>query len=182
MMKLKSIYVDWMNEFSKENWEIVGRRALEKAKGEWSEDNPGGVDEDEGYPIYNYAYPLFRDEIEDDIVLKVCEETNCTVVYNHQEGRYYLALTGCGMDMSQSIAMAYLIVDECIEWDMLEDIYIGSPFSVDRDQYRRILEALDRQLSIAMGNFGMRHQEVRKALKCLTKNETKPREVSKSGV
>ena len=153
-----------MSERSRDNWEFVGRQVLEEARGEWAEDNPNGVDEDEGYPIYNYAYPLFRDEIGDETVLKVCEKTNCTVVYNRQDGRYYLALTGCGMDMSQCIALAYLIVDGCIDWDMLKDVYIAGPLSVGKEAYGRILSELDRQLGLAVGNLQTRHEEVKKRL------------------
>ena len=161
---MKSIYVDWLSERSRDNWEFVGRQVLEEARGEWAEDNPNGVDEDEGYPIYNYAYPLFRDEIGDETVLKVCEKTNCTVVYNRQDGRYYLALTGCGMDMSQCIALAYLIVDGCIDWDMLEDVYIAGPLGVGKEAYGRILSELDRQLGLAVDSMQTRHEEVKKRL------------------
>ena len=170
---MKSMFVDWINEYTRDNWEFVGRRVLEEARGEWSKDNPDGVEQDGGYPIYNYAYPLYRDSIEDETILRVCEETDCTVVFNNQDGKYYLALTGCGMDMSQSIALAYIIVDGCLDWDMLESIYIAAPISVGRDDYRRILTHLDRQLGLAMGNLKMRQKEVKEVLGRLEQDENK---------
>ena len=162
---MKSIYVDWMKEFSKDNWEFVGRRALEDGRGEWADDNPDGINEDEGYPIYNFAYPLFRDQIDDQVILRVCEETNCTVVYSNERDKYYLALTGCGMDFTQDIALAYLIADGCIDWDMLSDVYIAGPLSVGRKEYLRILRELDRQLKISIGNQKRRLEEVQAKLR-----------------
>lgn len=162
---MKSIYVDWSSEIRNENWEFVGRRILEKIRGEWSKKNPNGIECDEGYPIYNYAYPLFSDELTDETILRVCEETACTVVYSENDGKYYLALTGCGMDMSQSIALAYLIADGCIDWDFLEYVAISGPLSVGREQYIELMEQLNGQLGIAKGNLHARQKEVRATLR-----------------
>ncbi len=162
---MKSMYVDWMSEFSKDDWEFVGRRVLRETHGEWSEDNPEGVSDDDGYPIYNFAYPLYSDQIDDQVILRVCEETGCTVVYRECEDKYYLALTVCGMDRSQDIALAYLIADGCIDWDMLEDVYLAGPLSVGKKDYLGLLRELDRQMKIAMGNLESRHKEVKEKLR-----------------
>ena len=157
---MKSIYVDWMKEFGKDNWEFVGRRVQEEARGEWADDNPDGINEDDGYPIYNFAYPLYKDRIDDETILRVCGETNCTVVYSNEQDKYFLALTGCGMDFSQDIALAYLIADGCIDWDMLEEVYIAGPLSVSLEKYIEILCELDRQLKIRIERQGERRKEI----------------------
>ena len=162
---MNAIYVDWMKEFSGEAWEFAGRRVLEETRGEWSDDNPEGISEDTGYPIYNYAYPLYKHRIDDEVILRVCEETNCTVVYHKDEGKYYLALTGCGMDYSQDIALADLIVDGCIDWDMLDDVYISGPLSVGKENYLKLLRELDRQTKIALGNLKQRRKEIKDKLR-----------------
>jgi hypothetical protein len=172
---VKSMYVDWQSEFSKKEWEFVGRQVLLFIKGEWSEKNPGGVSEDDGYPIYNYAYPLHRDHFNEETVLEICEVTNCTVVYSNQQDKYFLALTGCGMDMSQDIALAYLIADGCIDWDMLEDVYIAGPLSVSQENYLRLMRELDRQLGIEIGNLKSRHKEVQEKLMDYVKRQKKTR-------
>ena len=79
---MKSIYVDWMNEFGKQTWSFIGRQVLEQARGEWSPENPDGIEDDDGYPIFNYAYPVFTSDIPDEVILRVCEKTSCTMVYN----------------------------------------------------------------------------------------------------
>ena len=147
---MKSVFVDWHKEYNSDRWDFVGRSTLLNHRGEWSENNQDGVDADDGYPIYNFAYPLFKSDVSEEEILAVCEKTNCTVVLNNQDDKYYLSLTGCGMDMSQDIALAYMIVDGCIDWDFLEDVYIEGPFSVSRENYHKILAELKRQLSISI--------------------------------
>jgi len=63
---------------------------------------------DEQVPMMLYAYPLDSCPSDEKIV-RICEETNCTVVEDNQTGGFFLALTGGGMDLSQDIAMAYII-------------------------------------------------------------------------
>jgi hypothetical protein len=112
----------------------------------------------------NYAYPLFSEPDEEKIA-KICEETSCTVVYNLQDDTYYLALTGGGMDLSQSIALAYIIADGCIEWELLNDVSISGAFSVSEEEYQIILKELERQLSISIGNHKAKLKKVREQLK-----------------
>jgi hypothetical protein len=109
----------------------------------------------------NFAYPLFCEPDEEKIA-KVCEETACTVVLNLQDDSYYLALTGCGMDFSQSIALAYIIADGCIEWDMLGDIYISGAFSVTEEDFQIVLNEMERQLRISIDNNKHKLKEVTK--------------------
>lgn len=150
---MKSIFVDWSSEYNNDTWDFVGRNVLETKRGVWSSDNQDGIEEDDGYPICNFAYPLYSKNIEDEIILKACEMTNCTVVYNTKEDAYYLALTGCGMDMSQDIALAYMIIDGCIDWDFLDSVYVSGPLSVSKSNYIQILEELNRQVDISISNY-----------------------------
>lgn len=118
--------------------------------------------------MMNFAYPLFSEPDEEKIT-KVCEETACTVVYNLQDDNYYLVLTGGGMDMSQSIALAYIIADGCIEWDMLENVYISGAFSVSEEDYRIILKEMERQLAISINNQTRKLEEVQNKIKQFSK-------------
>lgn len=152
---MKSILVDW-SEFEDdgvlEEWEFTGRTLLEEKYGRWSEYNEDGIDEDTGFPLMNYAYPTGNQTISDKKILRVCEETNCTVVFNNNDNEYYLALTAGGMDLSQDIALAYMIINTFenekygfIDKDMLDDIYISGRLSIGENQYKIMLETLKKQ-------------------------------------
>ena len=69
------------------------------------------------------------------------------------------------MNLSQDIALAYIIADKCIEWDMLENVYISCAFSVSEENYQLNLKELKRQLAISIGNQTAKLKEVEKQLK-----------------
>ena len=146
---MESRYVDWWEAFKDDEWDCLGRYVMEEQKGEWSEDNPEGIDYDDYMPIYNYAYPLHLSSLDENKVIRICEETNCTVVNNTEEDELYLALCGCGMNMSQSIALAYMIAYSFgdneygrIPDHMLFDVYKSGALSVSRKKFRHIIKAL----------------------------------------
>ena len=150
---MESRYVDWWEAFKDDEWDCLARHVMEEKKGEWSEDNPEGLEGDDYMPIYNYAYPLEFSNLEENKIVRICEETNCTVVYNEGEDALYLALCGCGMDMSQSIALAYMIAYSYgneeygrIPDHLLFDVYKSSPLSVGKEQFKHIQKALTKGL------------------------------------
>ena len=176
---MKSRYVNWSDEEVYRVWDFVGAGIIYNRERKKLSQCPHGnatqeychdcncYPEDKrqnNYPAMNYAYPLFSEPDEEKIA-RVCEETSCTVVYNLQDDTYYLALTGGGMDLSQSIALAYIIADNCLEWDMLESIYISGAFSVSEDEYQIILKEMERQLSISIDNHKAKLKKVREQLK-----------------
>ena len=146
---MESRFVDWWEAFKGCEWSCVGRAVMEDCKGEYSDDNPEGLEGDDYIPMYNYAYPL---EItpDEDTIFRICDETACTVVYNTNEDAYYLALCGCGMDMSQTIALAYMIAHAYgeekfgrIPNHMLFDVYKSGALSVGNNEFKVILEKLE---------------------------------------
>ena len=146
---MESRFVDWLEAFKGSEWEFLGRQVMEEKKGYWSEDNPEGLEGDDYVPIYNYAYPLNMNSLEDEKILRICKETNCTVVYNEEEDSLYLALCGCGMNLSQDIALAYMIAYSFGEAEygripeyMLFDVYKSGPLSVSKEQFEVICEKL----------------------------------------
>lgn len=146
---MESRFVDWWEAFKSDEWDCLGRQVMETKKGEWSEDNPEGLEGDDYIQIYNFAYPLELSSLDENKIIRICEETNCTVVHNEEEDALYLALCGCGMDMSQSIALAYMIAysygDEeygRIPDHLLFDVYKSRAFSVSKEQFKHIQEAL----------------------------------------
>lgn len=123
-------------------------------------------DPDAGIPMMNYAYPL---EVTPDeaTIKKIVKETNCTVVYNNEEDNYYLALTGGGMDLSQDIALAYMIAQGFIEWDFLSSVYLTNPLSVSKKDFKKILKEAIRQFKIVKANATRDLERARETLKNL---------------
>ena len=146
---MESRYVDWWEAFKGDEWDCLGRHVMEEKNGEWSEDNQEGLEGDDYIPICNYAYPLGLSSLDENRIVRICEETSCTVVSNTEKDSLYLALCGCGMDMSQSIALAYMIAyshgsEEYgrIPDHMLFDVYKSAPLSVGKEQFKHIQKAL----------------------------------------
>jgi hypothetical protein len=176
---MKSIYIDWSNENIYRSWDFIGVAIIYNRECQKLSQCPHGnankeychecnlYPEDkrqDNFPTMNYAYPLFSEPDEEKIA-RVCEETSCTVVYNLQDDNYYLALTGGGMDLSQSIALAYIIADGCIDWNMIGDIDISGAFSVSEKDYQTILKELERQLTISIDNYKAKLRKVIEQLK-----------------
>jgi len=122
---------------------------MEEKRGCWSDENPEGIEGDDYIPIYNFAYPLGLSALDDGKIERICNETNCTVVCNQDEDSLYLALCGCGMDLSQDIALAYMIAYSYgdteygrIPRHMLFDVYKSGALSVGQEKFERIREKL----------------------------------------
>jgi hypothetical protein len=176
---MKSQYVNWREENIERTWDFVGAGVIyNRERQKLSQCTHGNATQEychkcdcypedkqnANYPAINYAYPLFSEPDEEKIA-RVCEETSCTVVYNLQDDTYYLALTGGGMDLSQGIALAYIIADGCLEWDMIGDIDISGAFSVSEEEYQIILKEMKRQLSISIDNHKAKLKKIREQLK-----------------
>lgn len=146
---MESKHVDWWEAFKGDEWDCLGRYLMEEQKGLWSENSPEGLESDDYMPIYNFAYPLGLSSLDEDKIIRICTETNCTVVKNTEEDSLYLALCGCGMDLSQDIALAYMIAyawgDEeygRIPDHMLFDVIKSGAFSVSQEKFEHIRKAL----------------------------------------
>ncbi len=156
-----SISVDWSVEF--EEWENIGANYMR----EFYEEHPkeaekDGHDLEDGkiqyldevvdswQPMMNYAYPLqcdptFRDDGKERII-KVCRETCLTVMYKDSEDSYYLALCGGGMDLSQSIARAYQILETWVPLSLLREVCKQRELSVRGEAWLEMAEQIQKQI------------------------------------
>lgn len=146
---MENRYVDWSKAFDNGEWQCLGREIMEERKGSWSNDNPEGLESDDYVPIYNYAYPLDLRSLDEDKVVKICDETNCTVVLNCEDDLLYVALCGCGMNYSQDIALAYMIAYShegqeygIIPRHLLFDVCKSEALSVSHEKFDIIREKL----------------------------------------
>ena len=121
-----SEYSVTVNDWHDEKWEITGRNVMYS----FYEENPKEAEKDghtvedgkvqyldevadDHFPMMNYAYPLYS-EPDEEAIIRICRETNCTVVEDTETGDFFLALCGGGMDLSQDIALAYILAEERI--------------------------------------------------------------------
>ena len=98
-------------------------------------------------PIYNYIYPL-ECEPKDEDILKVSLKTNCCVLLNTEEDTYYLSLTGCGMDLSQDIALSYTILERWIPVDLLKSVSTQKGLSVGGEDWKFLRNSIIEQFEI----------------------------------
>lgn len=108
-------------------------------------------------PMMNYLYPLDYDGfIEHDKVkglkirVEVASETNCVLVQNTKTDEWFLTLTGGGMDLSPSIAHAFMICQKWLPNDLLKELNPGwCKDSLDSKIFKKLrnicIEQLHRQ-------------------------------------
>jgi len=168
-----AIDVDWSNYYDS-GWENVGRDILrnscshydadESNKKEEDNDNKTSnvdyqdyceeceISEDSCEPMMNYAYPLETVPSDEDI-LKVVKETCLTIM--EKDGSYYLALCGGGMNLSQSIGLAYVLIENWIPKDLIGEISKQKGLSVSGENWKllrsKVIEQLKRYSNDAKG-------------------------------
>ena len=157
-----SINVDWSEEL--EEWENIGQNYMR----EFFEEHPEEAEKDMGYeledgqvkyldelldsyqPMMNYAYPLECDPTLRDNgkerVIRVCRETNLTVMYREADDCYYLALTGGGMDLSQDIASAYQILETWVPVALLSEVSKQPELSMHGEAWLEMAQQIQKQI------------------------------------
>ena len=86
-------------------------------------------------------------------IIKVCRETPLTVMYNEDDDTYYLALTGGGMDLSQSIVRAYQILEKWVPISLLRNMSKQPELSVHGDNWLAMATQVKEQLAMDIGHL-----------------------------
>jgi len=168
-----AINIDWSEELGSGKWTNRGRYALEQnckhRKGKSQIEYSGYCDkcdvhEDSAEPMMNYMYPLEFGPDEDKI-LEIVQKTNCTVMENEETGEFFLALCGGGMDLSQDIALAYIIAEKWIPTEMLGVISSQENLSQSGKEFRRIAEIIAEQSEMESARLKETAEKWRKLLK-----------------
>jgi len=151
---------DWQNE----KWNHVGvdlmynyyledKETLEECKENgWDKEDIAREKADEHYPMMLYAYPL-NWEPKDDKIIEVCTTTNLTVVQDEETGDYFLALSGGGMDLSQDIALAYLIIEGRIPITLAYNVCTQPNLSVHGKNWLKVMRAIKSELRNGVRNY-----------------------------
>jgi len=121
--------------------------------------------EDSANPVMNYLYPLELNDFEENKILKVVKETNCTVLENQDSGEWFLALCGGGMNLSQDIAYSYIILETWIPQDLLKEVAKQPLLSLGKKNYKKLAREVLRQLKINSDNFKQKRKEWKEVLK-----------------
>lgn len=153
-----AINVDWREEY--ENWNFIGQHLYnEEHEGEedFYEDNEVGI------PMMNYAYPL-NGRPNDEQILDIVENTACTVVERESDGEFYLALTGGGMDLSQSIALAYLKAGEPIPLELCREVSTQVGLSISKEEYIRVFDWILENYEGTIRILSREIEEIRRGL------------------
>ena len=144
-----SIDVDWSN-YMEDGWENEGCRVLRNScnhkqleEENWCEECD--ISEDSCEPIMNYAYPLETTPNEEDI-LKVVKNTCLTVM--EKDGSYFLALCGGGMDLSQDIALGYVLIKNWIPENLIGEISKQKGLSVGGEDWKLLRSKVIEQLNL----------------------------------
>lgn len=103
-------------------------------------------------PIYNYIYPLEITPSDEDI-LRVSLNTNCCVLLNTENNTYYISLTGCGMDLSQDIALSYLWLEKWIPFDLIRNVSSQECLSISKENFKELKTAILEQAESYKGGM-----------------------------
>jgi len=106
--------------------------------------------------MMNYIYPLVIEPKDEDI-LKVVQNTNCSVMYNNDEDKYYLVLCGGGMDLSQDIAVSYVWLEKWIPYELLVNVCSQKGLSIEKKHFKELKKAIIEQSE----NYKGRLQEIK---------------------
>ena len=112
----------------------------------------------------NYAYPLNYSDFDNEDILKVCDETACSVVYNIEEDAYYLVLCGGGMDLSQDIALAYIILTGTMPFELARQVSKQHGLSKSGDNWVKIMEEAKDVLNSEIALAGSEIKRINEAL------------------
>ena len=97
------------------------------------------------YPMMLYCYPLYG-RPDDKTIIKICKETPCGVVEDTDTDEYFLTLCGGGMDLSQSIAMAYIIAEGHVPYSLAVEVSKQPELSVHGSRWLKVARHIKKQL------------------------------------
>lgn len=178
-----AINVDWSNQYE-EGWENLGKSAIEEnckhktqdkdtdktnretnmRYSNWCEEC--GHCEDSAEPMMNYAYPLDIEPSEEAII-EIVNKTNCTVM--EKDGEYFLALCGGGMDLSQDIALAYIIAQRWIPLELALEVSTQDGLSMYGKEFRKIMRGCKESLNKDISHAKARVKRINDSIKCSLK-------------
>jgi hypothetical protein len=167
-----------VNDWNHEEWEFTGMDVMrsfyeanpKEAEKDGHELDEGGnvkyLDEiiEDFFPMMLYAYPL-DSEPPTMKIIKLCRNTNCTVVMKRDTEDYFLALTGGGMDLSQDIAMAYIIAEDFVPASLAMEVSTQEGLSKHGKEWMKVMRYCAKSLDIHAHFCKSRVKTIKQAVK-----------------
>lgn len=121
--------------------------------------------EDGFHPIYNHIHLLDNAPRQEDIV-KMWKATGQVVITTEtSEGEnHYIALTGCGMGMSQSIGLSYIILQDSIPMDFIGNIDMQHAFTISDKNWKILMAKIKYQAEKYSSQFKYIKEYAQKAI------------------
>jgi hypothetical protein len=168
-----AINIDWQEEYKNnfDKWVNHGRDALISHCKHLSEDKQSnnleysnyceecGISEDSAIPMMNYIYPLQLDNFSEEDILKVIDQTNCTVMENTETQEWFLSLCGGGMDLSQDIALAYFLLEKWIPFELCINVCTQKDLSIHGKNWQIMRNAVIESLKNNIGHATQKIKE-----------------------
>lgn len=166
-----------------DKWENKGRQILESSCKHKTQDKEEtnlrysgycdecGISEDSAIPMMNFLYPLELNSFDDEKILKVVKETNCSVLENTETEKYFIVLCGGGMDLSQDIAFAFQILETWLPSDLLREVCKQPCLSLGSENYKKLARGIIEQLKIEADRNKQKAKEWKESLKNLKEKE-----------
>ncbi len=130
-----------------------------------------GFCEDSCEPMMNYGYPLCYVPDKGQI-LKIVKKTCLTVMENSDTGEVFLALCAGGMNLSQSIAYAYLLADQRIPDELAFEVCMQPCLSVGKKEYFQVMRACKRELKEIRRRAAAHIQQINHSVKSAKTQKT----------
>ena len=101
--------------FEDAGYPLDGKKCYEQLevdeKAQWAKDSSALYHlQEDYYPITSYVHVLQHEPTKDKI-LDVAKNARNVVVIKDEHDNYLLGLSGCGMDLSEQLAYAYMVID-----------------------------------------------------------------------
>jgi len=133
-------------------------------------------EDDSGHlePMMNFIYPLdyvgFMEGKEGEQKrIEIASKTNCICIQDNESEEWYLALTGGGMDLSFSIAHAFMIAQKCLPIDLLNTLNAGwCKDNLDSKTFKELRSICIQQLDNEVSRFNEQKEKWNKPIEAIT--------------
>lgn len=176
---MSSEYSISVNDWTYDDWEFTGRDVMYnyyEANPKEAEKEGYDLDEEDNHvkyldeladnqnPMMLYAYPL-NGCPDTEKIIELCRKTNCTVMMKKDTEEYFLALCGGGMDLSQDIALAYMIAQNWIPSALAYNVCTQPNLSVHGKDWLDVANRCKKELKFDIDNARVKIKEWNEAIK-----------------
>lgn len=111
-------------------------------------------------PMMNFIYPLdYQGLVTKEKQIELAQ-TNCILVQENETDDYFLTLTGGGMDLSPSIAYAFMIAQKWLPLDLINELNPGwCKCQLSEKKFKQLRNIIREQLNSEISRFKEKKQK-----------------------